>query len=127
MSGEEQERRPRGSEDAARYRPVPRISSDGRHLDAGDAEQAPPPAPTRFAPRMARGSTVGTTLTLAPSDENTDPLSWTAVNADEFVGNLTTLSEGAVQPDAMGYESPESGDINDARVCLLYTSPSPRD
>ena len=95
MSGEEQERLPRNSEEERRFRPVPRISSGGQHLDAGDAEQAPLPAPTRFAPGMARSSTVGTALTLAPSDENTDPLSWTTVNADEFVGNVTALPEQA--------------------------------
>ena len=67
MSGEEQERLPRNSEEERRFRPVPRIrrvpriSSGGQHLDAGDAEQAP----TRFAPGMARSSTVGTALTLA--------------------------------------------------------------
>ena len=116
MSGEEHERLPRNSEEERRFRPVPRISSDGRHLDAGDAEQDPPPAPASFAPRRARSSTLVTALTLAPSDENTDPLGWATVDANEFMGNVTAVPEHSVQPDAAGYESPESGDIDDTRL-----------
>ena len=122
MSGEEQERLPRNSEEERRFRPVPRIrrvpriSSGGQHLDAGDAEQAPPLAPTRFAPGMARSSTVGTALTLEPSDENADPLGWTTLSSDGW--NVTAVPEQNVQPDAIGYESPESGDIDDTRLIV---------
>ena len=112
MSGEEQERLPRNSEEERRFRPVPRISSGGQHLDAGDAEQAP----TRFAPGMARSSTVGTALTLEPSDENADPLGWTTLSSDGW--NVTAVPEQNVQPDAIGYESPESGDIDDASLIV---------
>ena len=112
MSGEEQERLPRNSEEERRFRPVPRISSGGQHLDAGDAEQAP----TRFAPGMARSSTVGTALTLAPSDENADPLGWTTLSSDGW--NVTAVPEQNVHPDAVGYESPESGDIDDTRLIV---------
>ena len=119
MSGEDQERLPRNSEEERRFRPVPRISSGGQHLDAGDAEQDPPLAPTRFAPGMARSSTVGTALTLAPSDENADPLGWTTVDSSgcSWAG-VTTVPEQNVHPDAVGYESPESGDIDDASLIV---------
>ena len=37
------------------------------------------------------------------------------MDANEFMGNVTAVPEQSVHPDAIGYESPESGDINDAR------------